>query len=289
MHGHSLVELPAGVFPMGTAEAELDVIASSQHYARCWFEDESPQHHVAVSSFRLDRYPVTNRQYAEFTEATGYSTYAEKRGFGLVYGSAFWVETEEASWRTPLGPIGPCWRDLADHPVVHIAFPDAEAYARWAGLRLATEAEWEYAAASPAGHTWPWGSTWDSALANTAERTSDGPITCMADWQAWWAQFRSSRTLPGTTAVGSLPASDSMFGISDMAGQVMEWTGSRYDRYDPARTYDLGYERVREAGYQVMRGGGWMNYRFQTRTHERMAADQQYSSFATGFRCAGDL
>lgn len=289
MVAHTMIELPAGVFPMGTSEAELDEIADAQQYVRAWFEDESPQRLVSVSPFRLDRYPVTYQQYHQFTEATGYVTLAEERGFGLVLQERGWDETEDASWRYPIGPVGPCWRDLADHPVVHIALRDAQAYARWAGLRLPTEQEWEYAAASPSGHPWPWGDAWDPSRANTVERTSAGPVTTTADWQMWWADFRRTHPLPGTTAVGSMPASDSMFGISDMAGQVMEWTGSRYDRYDPNRTYGEMYERVRKVGYQVIRGGCWTSFRFQVRTRERMGADPQYSSFATGFRCAGDV
>ncbi|MEU9377176.1 SUMF1/EgtB/PvdO family nonheme iron enzyme [Streptomyces sp. NPDC048255] len=88
---------------------------------------------IAISaSSRIGRTLVTNTQYAAFTDATGFTTHAEERGFGLVYGERFWEETEGASWRYPAGPVGPCWRDLPDHPAVHLCAGDADAYAAWA-------------------------------------------------------------------------------------------------------------------------------------------------------------
>ncbi|WP_274916885.1 formylglycine-generating enzyme family protein [Streptomyces sp. WZ-12] len=284
-----MIEIPAGVFAMGSSEPELDDIAASQHYPRGWFEDEAPQHAVAVGAFRIDRHPVTNRQFQAFTQATGYRTVAEERGVGLVYGERFWEEVPGADWRSPAGIAGLCAvRDRPDHPVVQVTWQDARTYAQWAGLRLPTEAEWEYAATGPDGTIWPWGNDWRPTAANTAERTNEGPITDMQSWTTWWSRCRSSTELPGTTPVGSLPTSNSAYGVADLAGQVMEWTESRYQPYDAHRSYGPFYERVQRAGYRALRGGGWMNYRFQTRTRERMAADEQYTTFAIGFRCAAD-
>jgi sulfatase modifying factor 1 len=290
MRTHDLVAIPAGAFTRGTAPADLDAIAAAQHLPRTWFEDESPAQRVSVEAFRIDRHQVTNAQFAQFTEATGYRTVAERRGFGLTYGEEFWEHTPGACWRQPTGPHGPSASDWRDHPVVHIAWPDADAYAAWAGLRLPTELEWEYAARGMQARTWPWGDTWDPTVANTAERTNRGQrITDMASWRAWWLSYRREYPLPGTTPVGSFPEGDSPFGVSDMAGNVMEWTAETYRPYDPTRSYGDLYDAA--AGrYKVNRGGGWMNYRFQVRGGERMAADPiQYSNYCVGFRCAADV
>ncbi|MCT9093482.1 formylglycine-generating enzyme family protein [Streptomyces sp. ASQP_92] len=287
-HAHDMVKVDSGTFLMGSSDDDLDDIAESQHLARDWFEDESPQRPVHLDAFRIDRTPVTNSQFAAFTRATGYRTVVEERGFGLVYGREFWDEVRGADWRSPTGPGGPCAvADRPDHPVVHIAWADAHAYAQWAGLRLPTEAEWEYAA-SPDGWTWPWGNIWDPAAANTAERTSNGPITNGEAWRTWWVKYHETVTLPGTTPVGSLPSSDSVWGVADMAGNVMEWTSSRYRHYDRSRSYGPTYDQVQRAGYRVVRGGGWMNFRFQSRTRERFAAEDSYATFALGFRCAAE-
>ncbi len=93
-------------------------------------------------------------------------------------------------------------------------------------------------------------------------------------------------TPPATTAVGSFsPRGDSLCGLADLAGNVAEWTATTYGPYDPARSYDPIYAAA--AGrYVVVRGGCWMNFRYQLRTSERIACDSGYENFATGFRCA---
>ncbi|MEV4438073.1 formylglycine-generating enzyme family protein [Streptomyces sp. NPDC049577] len=284
---HDMIPVPGGTLRAGTTEADLDAIAGAQHLPRSWFEDESPVHRVDVAPFAIDRHPVTNRQFAAFTRATGYRTVAELRGTGLVYGAGFWEDKPGACWRHPMGFDGLCAvRDRPDHPAVHIAWPDADAYARWAGLRLPTEAEWEYAARGPEGLTWPWGNIFKPDAANTAERTSTHPITCMDQWKDWWAAFRESHDLPGTTPVGTFPVGASPFGVTDMAGNVMEWTADLYRPYDPRRNYGDIYSFV-SGRYRVLRGGGWTNYRFQVRGAERMCADpEDHSTFCIGFRCA---
>ena len=150
-----MVFIAGGTFRMG----------SDRHYP------EEPVHHVAVDSFWLDRTPVTNREFRAFVEATGYVTFAEiapdpkhypsalphmlkagslifavpKHPVDLTDWSQWWTFKFSANWRRPYGP-GSSIRGLDDHPVVHIAYRDAEAYAAWAGKDLPTEAEWEFAA-----------------------------------------------------------------------------------------------------------------------------------------------
>ncbi|MFD7642071.1 SUMF1/EgtB/PvdO family nonheme iron enzyme [Kitasatospora sp. NPDC059795] len=280
---HDLVDVPAGILLRGTGEAALDEIAAAQHYPRRWFEDESPSQPLPVAAFRIDRHPVTNAQYRRFADATGYRTLSEQRGRSLVYGSEFWEETAGAHWRRPTGPDGP--PALDDHPTVHLTLGDATAYATWAGLRLPTETEWEYAARGPdSTRTWPWGNTWNPDAASTADTTST-PLHDEHAWRAWWNSQRVAHALPATTPIGGRPHGASPFYVHDLAGNVQEWTSTVYHPYDPTRDYGTVYSHI-VGRYVVLRGGSWMHYRWQTRCAERIAADPGYTNFATGFRCA---
>ena len=138
---------------------------------------EQPRHLVRVDGFHMDRHEVTNAQFAEFVESTGYVTVAERpvdtpQGsydpgsmtffspeaiFSLRDPGQWWRWTESASWKCPEGPGSTC-QEVLDHPVVHIAFEDAVAYATWRGARLPTEAEWEFAATARGEQVrFPWG------------------------------------------------------------------------------------------------------------------------------------
>jgi sulfatase modifying factor 1 len=283
-----LVAIPPGKVLIGSPEEHLDDIAVVQHYPRAWFEDEIPQHLIDVAALFIDRYPVSNAAFADFTAASGYVTAAEERGFGLVYGVGYWEEKAGASWRYPAGPHDSV-ENRMDHPVVHVAHADAAAYAEWAGMRLPTEAEWEYAAHGATWKCWPWGGAWDHRRANCAEYWAEKPIADFTAWRAWWAVHRERHGgIPATVAVGTFsPEGDSPFGVAEMAGNVAEWTATRYHLYDPYRSYDPIYVAAANR-YMVVRGGTWMNFRYQLRTSERIACDPAYSNFATGFRCAID-
>ena len=242
---------------------------------------------MAVDPFFIDRCPVTNSEFRGFAQATGYRSFAERRGFGLVYRD-YWCEVEGASWRAPYGP-GTHSAERDSHPVVHMALEDAAAYAPWAGKRPPSEAEWELAARGVDFRIWPWGDVFRPEAANTAESSGSEPIEDLEGWRRWWKEFSANRTLPGPAQVGSCGAKGaSPYGVLDMAGNVLEWTGSRYSKYDPDREYDPVFETV--AGrYAVVRVGSWMHLRYQVRCSERFAAATTgYSSFATGFRCALD-
>jgi formylglycine-generating enzyme required for sulfatase activity len=206
-------------------------------------EDARPVHRVYVDGFFMDRTDVTNRQFAAFAKATGYTTVAEQvpraADFpgappeNLVAGSIvfsppshpvpldshlrWWSYVRGADWRHPLGP-GSDLTGKDDDPVVHVAYADAEAYARWAGKRLPTEAEWEFAARGGlAGRPFVWGDSFRPAgkwMANTHQ--GHFPDTDSAeDGHA------------GLAPVAQYPPNG--YGLYDMAGNVWQWTSDWYD------------------------------------------------------------
>ncbi|QFU16077.1 SUMF1/EgtB/PvdO family nonheme iron enzyme [Microvirga thermotolerans] len=228
-----MVWLPGGTFRMG----------SDRHYP-----EEAPVHRVTVDGFWMDAAPVTNRQFRAFVAATGHVTVAEKRpdpkdypgalphmlkAGSLVFSppdhpvplndwSRWWAFVFGANWRRPYGP-GSSIEGLDDHPVVHVAYPDAEAYARWAGKELPTEAEWEFAARGGLdGAEFAWGD----------ELTPDGRHMANT-WQGLFP-FQNSREdgYERTSPVRAYPPNG--YGLYDMIGNVWEWTGDWYEPKHPA-------------------------------------------------------
>jgi formylglycine-generating enzyme len=218
-----MARIEGGTFRMG----------SDRHYP-----EEAPVHRVTVDSFWIDRTPVTNRQFRRFVEATGYVTFAEiapkaedypgalphmLRAGSMVFSppthpislgdwSQWWAFTFGANWRKPHGP-GSSIKGLDDHPVVHVAYRDAEAYAAWAGKELPTEAQWEFAARGGLdGAEFAWGDEFEPGgrrMANT-----------------WLGEFPhrnlSPRGYKRTTPVETFPPNG--YALSDMIGNVWEWT-----------------------------------------------------------------
>jgi sulfatase modifying factor 1 len=221
MSGRDEVWIPGGWFRMG----------SDTHYP-----EEAPAHDEQIEGFWMDRYAVTNAQFAAFVAATGYITVAErpldpsdfpdappenlapgsmvftrtKGPVDLRHLSQWWTWTPGASWRHPEGR-GSSAANRADHPVVHVAHEDAEAYAVWIGASLPTEAEWERAArGSNESAIYVWGDT------------REQPGERLANY--WHGDFpwRADPGYGSTVAVGSYPANG--YGLHDMAGNVWEWT-----------------------------------------------------------------
>jgi formylglycine-generating enzyme required for sulfatase activity len=218
-----MVGIPGGTFWMGSDD---------------FYPEERPVHHETVDAFLIDKYPVTNSDFARFVEETGYVTLAERapnpadypgvspealvpgslvfhRTAGpvdLTNWSQWWAYIPGAQWRYPLGP-GSSIEALPDHPVVHIAYEDAVAYAQWAEKELPTEAEWEFAARGGLDRArFTWGN----------EMQPGGKI--MAN--TWHGDFPWQNLLTDgyerTSPVGSFPANG--YGLYDMAGNVWEWT-----------------------------------------------------------------
>ncbi|MER7013627.1 SUMF1/EgtB/PvdO family nonheme iron enzyme [Saccharopolyspora sp. NPDC000359] len=283
-----MITITGGEFTPGAPPDQLDWLQTEgQAFPPEWFADEAAAHAVVLPDYRIDRFPVTVAQFREFVRDTGYRTDAERNGYGLVYTERYWAELEGACWSAPAGPgVDPDERD--DHPVVHISWPDAAAYASWAGKRLPTEVEWEFAARGRTGRLWPWGDTWDRTRANTAEFHA-GELTSLEQWKGWWQGLHAKGgPVPQTTPVGAFPRGASPSGCQDLAGNVYEWTSSTASSYGGGQECDPTIRSVM-GRYRAIRGGSWMNFRYQVRCTERMYGDPDgWSNFALGFRCAMD-
>lgn len=300
-----MVHVPGGRFTMG----------SNDHYP-----EEAPAHPVAVDSFWIDARPVTNRQFRAFVEATGHVTSAEiapdprdypgadpalLRPASLVFQpprhrvtnhadiSQWWTYCLDADWKHPLGPRSSI-DGMDDHPVIHVAYADAEAYAVWAGKSLPTEAEWEYAARGGLeGKEYAWGDELmpgGKPMANT-----------------WQGAFPNENLLTDgyarTSPVGTFPPNG--YGVFDMIGNVWEWTQDYYaarhhvnaDRPCCAVRNPLGAERERSFDpampaitipRKVLKGGSHLcapNYCQRYRPAARHAQPIDTSTSHVGFRC----
>ena len=239
-----LVAIPGGRFVMGDAGGD---------------DNEAPRT-VSVAPFRLMRHEVTNRQFADFVAASGFRSDVEKRGAGWVWARR-WRLTEGADWRHPNGP-GTDLRRRWDHPVVQVSARDAAAFCAFHGLRLPSEEEWEFAARGLDGRRFPWGD--DPPAEGRPRRGNFGAIACCA------ADLADGylRTAPvGRYADGASP-----FGLLDMAGNVWEWTSSRF----PGRPE-----------WVALRGGGWGNDPYCLRTSYRHGNPPDIGLDMVGIRCAG--
>lgn len=297
-----LVWIEGGTFAMG----------SNDHYP-----EEAPAHPVKVDGFWIERTPVTNRKFMEFVKATGHVTVAEKmpdaadypgaktemlRAGSLVFTmpktvtgtdiSQWWTFKFGATWRRPLGGLSDL-RGKLDHPVVHVAFSDAKAYAAWAELELPTEAEWEFAARGGVDAEYAWGDDFmlgGRPMANT-----------------WQGVFPTTSTKPKgherTSAVGAFPANG--YGLHDMIGNVWEWTEDYWSTRHPEpaahsccipsnprgghvdASYDARQPLIR-IPRRVLKGGSHLcapNYCRRYRPAARHAEPEDTSTSHVGFRC----
>ena len=281
-----------------------------------FYDEERPLRKVCVDSFWIDEIPVTNGKFARFVAETGYVTLVEKapdpRDYpGLdpalaVAGSLVFTRTDTpvplydhsqwwrfvpgADWRHPTGPDSSI-EGLEDHPVVHIAFEDADAYAKWAGKALPTEAEWEFAARGGLeGAEFAWG----DSLA------PDGAV--LANY--WQGMFPFATLKPDgafrTTPVRSFPANG--YGLSDMIGNVWEWTRDWYGTPRAAKSPCCAIANPRGAAIgesydpatgtriarKVLKGGSHLcaeNYCQRYRPAARHAQEVDSATSHIGFRC----
>jgi formylglycine-generating enzyme required for sulfatase activity len=259
-----MVLIPAGEFDMGSNDGP---------------PYESPVHRVKLNSFWMDKTEVTVAQFRQFAQGTNYITDAEKFGWSGVFDTEKkdWGRVDAANWRQP-GGTGHLARE--NEPVMQVSYKDALAFAAWAGKRLPTEAEWEYAARGGlAGKTYVWG-----------DELTPGKKFMANYWQGDFpGHDEAADGFAGIAPVKSFPANG--FGLYDMTGNAWEWCA---DYWSP--TYYAQSPKENPAGpssgeERVMRGGSWLcarnfctNYRVSGRSHATV--DSGLNNL--GFRCARD-
>jgi sulfatase modifying factor 1 len=283
-----MVNIPAGTFWMGSEDPDT-------------FPDdgEGPVREVQVAGYYIDPKTVTNAQFAAFVKATGWRTDAERFGWsyvfhqfvtdrgavldGVVPDAPWWLAVEGATWRAPEGTGSDIGR-RANHPVVHVSWRDAAAYAHWAGKRLPTEAEWEKAARGGLDRSrFPWGE----------EFTPRGQHRC----NTWQGRFPTVNTA-ADGYLGTAPVTafrPNAYGLYNTSGNVWEWcadwfsVGWHVEARPDTRVDPRGPEN---GGGRVIRGGSYLchesycnRYRVAARTHTTPDSTTGH----TGFRCAADL
>ncbi|GAA4114113.1 formylglycine-generating enzyme family protein [Nocardioides fonticola] len=245
-------------------------------------EGEGPVRDVGVAPFRIAATTVTNQQFATFVKQTGYVTEAEQAGWSFVFhllvadpsavrgrpvGATWWCAVDGADWRHPGGPGTDAAR-LAQHPVVHVSAHDAEAYCAWAGVRLPTEQEWEYAARGGLeGAIYPWGDTHPEEGRTRRARIWEGRFPDLPDG--------------GPASVGPLPVkalAPNGYGLHHAVGNVWEWTASTWDVGPSAA------DRVRRGGSYLCHDSYCNRYRVAARDHSAPGD----STGNLGFRVAAD-
>lgn len=283
-----MVHLQGGTFLMGTEDEEGFPA-----------DGEGPVREVTLDGFYMDRTTVTNEQFAAFVKATRYRTDAEKFGYSYVFhlllspplrrqlilagrtlkGLEWWIHVEGADWQHPEGP-GSGWVQRKKHPVVHVSWRDAQAYCEWAGKRLPTEAEFEYAARGGlVQKRYPWGDTLEPG----------GQHHC----NIWQGRFPDHNT-KADGFIGTAPARHyppNGFGLYQMAGNVWEWV---FDWW--STDFHVNGPRVNPTGpplgdRRVTRGGSYLchhSYCNRYRVAARTSNTPDSSTGNTGFRCVRD-
>ncbi|MCH6471784.1 formylglycine-generating enzyme family protein [Sinomonas sp. 5-5] len=259
-------------------------------------DGEQPVHQVQVSPFEIDATTVTNADFTEFIEATGYSTDAERLGFSAVFHLAlaadegdilgqpaqtpWWLGVRGADWRHPGGPRSDI-SSRADHPVVHVSWNDANAYCVWAGRRLPTEAEWEFASRGGlSGARYPWG---DELMA------PDGT------WQTniWQGTFPTENTSDDgfITTAPVRTFRPNAYGLWQSVGNVWEWCEDGFSPSTYSKDAALGLVKdprgAATGTLRVMRGGSYLchdSYCNRYRNAARTSNTPDSSMGNTGFR-----
>ena len=277
-----MVALAGGRFTLGSDDA------------LAYPEDGEGTREVELSAFRIDACAVVNDRFAEFVAATSYVTEAERFGWSFVFGgllpddfpptrgvagAPWWRQVEGADWRHPEGPHSNL-AERADHPVVHTSWNDAAAFCAWAGVRLPTEAEWEFAARGGLeGKAFPWG-----------DELEPGGEHRMNVWQGDFPRYNTRADgYLGTSPVDAFAPNG--YGLYDATGNVWEWTADWFDvafrQHDRGRDPHgppAGTSRLQKGGSHLCHASYCRRYRVAA----RQGNSPDSSTGNVGFRCAAD-
>lgn len=258
-------------------------------------DGEGPERRVTVNDFFLEAETVTVARFAEFVEATGYVTEAEKFGCAAVFmgllndrelaannvaGTPWWGRVDGAIWKAPEGP-GSSIEDRMDHPVTQVSWNDAMAFAHWVGGRLPTEAEWEHAArGGNRRRRYPWGD----------EEPTDAKVFC----NIWQGRFPHQNTLAdgffGTAPARSFTPTED--GFYNLAGNIWEWTSDPFRVRSLTRQAKIRNEQAKKSADKLLKGGSFLchkSYCYRYRIAARMGLSPDSASSNTGFRIAYDV
>lgn len=258
-------------------------------------DGETPSRTVVVKPFAIDPHAVTNAWFSDFVDATCYRTDAERFGWSLVFkafavaapdalGSpdapSWWRRVDGACWRHPEGPHSTI-ADRGNHPVVHVSWNDAAAFAAWAGGRLPSEAEWECAARGTLTDArFPWG-----------DRDPDD--TTFQPCNIWQGDFPSHNACAdgyaGTAPVDSFAPNS--VGLFNVTGNTWEWCSDAFRVRSLARTARARNDAARAAGERVLKGGSYLchrSYCYRYRIAARTGVGADNSTGHVGFRLAFD-
>jgi formylglycine-generating enzyme required for sulfatase activity len=288
-----MVLIPAGEFTMGSDKAEDDTKWRGANALNPYgfndklYVDEHPAHKVTLPAFLMDKYEVGNAQYRKFTMATRHAAPVmwQRNGYNLtdkfldslplvylqqVASDRFKLDMDVTSMdrKALLAELKKVQAVRGKLPVTTVTWADADAYCRWAGKHLPTEAEWEKAARGPEGFEFPWGNDWDPKKINTMSENPEAPYS------------------PG----GSYPGDKSAYGIYDMAANVSEWVADWYDAYPGAPAADnKNYgktQRVTRGG--ITSSGHYDALSLMFRAAKRAHLPPDSALMDLGFRCAKD-
>lgn len=260
-------------------------------------DGEGPVREVEVSSFLIDKTVVTNAQFHQFVEDTDYKTEAEQFGWSFVFhlflpekllkkdlpspaDTPWWKGIEGACWNHPEGPESTI-QDCMNHPVVHVSWNDALAYCKWAGKRLPTEAEWEYAARGGLEQkTYPWGN----------ELVPEGNHRC----NIWQGTFPDENTeddgYAGLAPADAFPSNE--YGLYNVSGNVWEWCQDWFSRSYPLLRIRDNPKGPGKGEAKIIRGGSYLchkSYCNRYRVAARTANTPDTSTGNMGFRCVKDI
>ncbi|WP_077328671.1 formylglycine-generating enzyme family protein [Virgibacillus siamensis] len=281
-----MIYIPGGSFMMGTnSKAGFPA------------DGEGPIHKVNVKSFYMDAYTVTNAEFATFVEETGYITEAEQYGWSFVFyqflsqetagkvsnkvkHTPWWWVVDGSDWKHPEGPDSSIENRL-DHPVIHISWNDANAYCKWAGKRLPTEAEWEYAARGGLEQKeFPWG---DDLMLNGVHQCN-----------IWQGTFPNENTeddgYAGTAPAESFSANG--YGLYNVSGNVWEWCSDWFATNIHKRGGRDNPNGPETGASRVIRGGSYLchhSYCNRYRVAARSSNTPDSSAGNMGFRCVRDV